>query len=138
MKHKVDLDARLENWAKAQRYGSAGGSVIGSAEGRYRGDNPAPRSIDSMLLDHADADIVERAWQRLMRFDRDVLHMHYILRMDYRVICRRLKLPKFSESTFLMALAHAKQQIGKVLETIAETRPVQKGLHRSYDVATEN
>lgn len=136
MKQHGDLDARLENWAKTQRYGSAAGSVIGSAEGRYAGDNPAPRSVDSMLLDHADADIVERAWQQLMPFDKDVLHMHYILCMSAPVICRRLKLPRRSEAMFLQALAHAKRDIAKVLEKMAATRRIQKDRQRSYDVAT--
>lgn len=127
-----DLDARLENWAKAQRYGSAAGSVIGSAEGRYRGENPVARSIDAMLLDHADAEAVERAWSRLpMDFDRDVLRMHYILSMSPPVICRKLKLPRFSESTFLMALAHAKREIGKVLEKMALTKRIKADQYRS-------
>ncbi|MFL9918830.1 hypothetical protein PQR75_26300 [Paraburkholderia fungorum] len=138
MTHKADLEARLENWAKAQRYGSAGGAVIGSAEGRYICGTSEARSIDSMLLDHADADIVERAWQRLMQFDKDVLHMHYILRMSPPVICRKLKLPRRSDGTFLMALAHAKGEIARVLEKMAETRRAQKVLQCSYDLAAAN
>ncbi|WP_208645335.1 hypothetical protein [Paraburkholderia aromaticivorans] len=129
------LDLRLENWAKAQRYSSAAGSVIGSAEGRYRVGNPEPRSIDAMLLDPTDAEIVERAWGRLMPFDKDVLRMHYILCMSPPVICRKLKLPRRSDGTFLMALAHAKREIAKVLEKMAETQRAQKDLQRSYDLA---
>jgi DNA-directed RNA polymerase specialized sigma24 family protein len=125
MSQKGDLDARLENWARAQRYSSAAGSVIGSAEGRYPGDNPEPRSVDAMLLDPKDADVVERAWSRLLPFDRDVLRMHYILCMSPPVICRKLKLPRRNDGTFLMALAHAKQEIARMLDRMAETRRLQ-------------
>jgi len=71
-----------------------------------------------MLIDENDADMVERAWGRLMPFDKDVLRMHYIFRMSPPVICRRLKLPRFSDGTFRMALAHAKQEIAKALQKI--------------------
>lgn len=137
MKQKGDLDARLENWAKAQRYGPAAGSVIGSAEGRYRGDNPEPRSIDAMLLDLPDADVVERAWGRLMPFDKDVLRMHYILRMSPPLICRKLKLPRNTNGTFMMALAHAKSEIGKALAKIEETARVHREHQRSYHLARD-
>lgn len=132
MKRNHDLDARLENWAKAQRYGTPSGSVIGSAEGRYPGDNPGRRSVESMLLDVADADIVERAWGRLMPFDKDVLRMHYILCMSAPVICRKLKLPRRSDGTFLMALAHAKKEIAGVLEKMSDERRNQAARDREY------
>lgn len=136
MKKTGDLDARLENWGKAQRYSSASGSVIGSAEGRYPGDNPAPRSIEAMLLDHNDAEIVERAWKKLLPFDKNVLHLHYILRMSPPVICRRLKLPRFSNGAFLSALAHGKSEIAKVLDKMAADRRLQFERQRSYDLVT--
>jgi hypothetical protein len=137
MTRNGDLDARLENWAKAQRYGSAAGAVIGSAEGRYRGDNPEPRSIDAMLLDPADADIVERAWGRLMPFDKDVLKMHYILCMSPPVICRKLKLPRRGDGTFLMALAHAKREIARALEKSPETERARADRQRARVAAMD-
>ncbi|WP_205168811.1 hypothetical protein [Burkholderia sp. LMG 13014] len=120
-----NLDERLENWAKAQRYWSRGGSCLGSAEGRYRPEGSHPRSIDAMLVDEQDADEVERAWSRLMPFDRDILRMHYILSMDPRVICRKLRIPHRPASTFNMALAHGKSEIGKVLDKMTELRRIQ-------------
>jgi DNA-directed RNA polymerase specialized sigma24 family protein len=130
MKAPDDLDARLENWAKAQRFGPRGGAVIGSAEGRYVGGAPGERSVDAMLIDEKDADDVERAWGRLLPFDKDVLRMHYILNMDPRVICRKLRLPHRPANTFLMALAHAKREIARALEKMAETREIQRDRER--------
>jgi hypothetical protein len=135
--NQKDLEGRLENWAKAQRSGTPGGRAIGSAEGRYIVPSNEPRSIESMLIDHNDADEVERAWGKLTRFDKDVLRYHYILRMDERVICRKLSLPRYSRSTFLMALNHAHGEIGKALDNMAETRRVQRERKRSYDLASE-
>lgn len=132
MKQNGDLDARLENWAKSQRYSSAGGTVIGSAEGRYQNERSEPRSIDAMLVDHADAETVERAWQRLLPFDKDVLRMHYIMRMDPRVICRKVRIPHRPANTFHMALAHAKSEIARALEGIAATRRGQLERQRAH------
>lgn len=116
------LDDRLENWAKAQRYWCRSGSRLGSAEGRYRPEGSEARSVDAMLVDEKDAEEVERAWSRLMPFDRDILRMHYILRMDPRVVCRKLHIPHRPTSTFNMALAHGKSEIGKMLERYSDER----------------
>ncbi|AXF20528.1 hypothetical protein CUJ89_08570 [Burkholderia pyrrocinia] len=127
-----NLDERLENWAKAQRYWTRGGSCLGSAEGRYRPEGGNVRSVDAMLIDELDADKVERAWSRLMPFDRDILRMHYILNMDPRVICRKLRIPHRPTSTFNMALAHGKSEIGKVLDRGEEMRNAYKYRERQF------
>ncbi|WP_198391069.1 hypothetical protein [Burkholderia ubonensis] len=57
-----------------------------------------------------------------MPFDRDVLRMHYILCMDPRVICSKLRIPHRPASTFNMALAHGKSEIGKMLDKMSEVR----------------
>lgn len=127
------IEERLENWAKAQRMGGPRRRVIGSAEGRYAGDNPKPRSIEAMLVDEKDADEVERAWGNLLPFDKDVLRFHYIMCMDQRVICRKLKLPYRCASTFNMALAHAKREIARVLARATQARQVQLDRQRTHD-----
>lgn len=73
---------------------------------------------------------VERAWGKLLPFDKDVLRMHYILNMDPRVICRKLRLPHKPASTFNMALAHAKREIAGILERAAENRRIQQDRER--------
>lgn len=132
----INLDDRLENWAKAQRYGSSGGSCIGSAEGRYRAGKLEGRSVELMLIDERDAEEVERAWARLLPFDKEVLRMHYILRMDPRVICRKLRIPHRPSNTFQMALAHGRREIAKVLEKMAEARRIHLDRQRTYDLLT--
>jgi DNA-directed RNA polymerase specialized sigma24 family protein len=134
----VDLDARLENWARAQRMGSSYGRSIGSAEGRYEGETLSQRSFDAIVTDLRDADIVERAWTCLLPFDKDVLRMHYILCMDSRVISRKLRIPYRGESTFLMALAHAKSEISKALGTMVETKRIQSDRQRTHLAVTRN
>jgi hypothetical protein len=124
------LDARLENWAIVQRMGRPGGSAIGSAEGRYRSEQNSESDIELMLIDERDAELVERAWLRLLPFDKDVLRMHYILRNDPRVICRKVRIPHRPANTFLMALAHAKSEIAKVLKSIDEARRNRTERHR--------
>jgi hypothetical protein len=120
-----NLDDRLENWARAQRSTAMRGSRAGSAEGRYRPEGQLRRA-DANRIDEIDAEDVERAWRKLMPFDRDVLKLHYILNMDPRVICRKLKIPHRPSSAFNMALAHGKSEIGKVLESMAEARRAQR------------
>ncbi|AOK32169.1 hypothetical protein WS67_21400 [Burkholderia singularis] len=131
----TNLDDRLENWAKAQRFGASGGSRVGSAEGRYRPEGMRSRSADSVVIDEKDADEVERAWRKLLPFDREVLRMHYILRMDPRVICRKLRIPHRPASTFDMALAHGKTEIGKALQKMSEARRACADRVKSYEAA---
>ncbi|WP_213305987.1 hypothetical protein [Paraburkholderia sacchari] len=137
MKRDDDLEVRLENWAKVQRMGQPGGRPIGSAEGRYQGATLRSRNLEFTMVNEGDAEIVERAWCRLMPFDKDVLRMHYILRMDPRIICRKIRIPHRPANTFLMALTHAKQQIAKVLSEIEAVQRVQFERQRTYDRLTQ-
>ena len=92
----ASLEARLENWARAQRSGGSGGASIASAEGMYRRPGVLYRDEARAVppVDHADALIVNNAWQRLMRVDQDVLKLHYVRRASPMVILRQLGLLK--------------------------------------------
>jgi hypothetical protein len=117
----MTLDERLDNWGRAQRLGGYSGRAIGSAEGRYRA-SPPQANIERMLIDEQDAGEVERAWARLMPFDKDVLRLYYIWEAPPHVICRRLRIRSRPASVLDLAVAHAKREIGRVLKAIAETK----------------
>lgn len=116
----MTLDERLDNWGKAQRLGGHSGRAIGSAEGRYRAA-PPEANIARMLIDEADAAEVERAWKRLMPFDKDVLRLYYIWEAPPHIMCRRLRIKFRPASVLELAIAHAKQEIGRVLRQLRET-----------------
>lgn len=117
----MTLDERLDNWGKAQRLGGRSSRPIGSAEGRYQAA-PPKANIERMLIDEADAAEVERAWARLMPFDKDVLRLYYIWEAPPHIICRRLRIRNRPASVLELAIAHAKQEVGKTLRRLAETR----------------
>ncbi|URF02806.1 hypothetical protein [Cupriavidus campinensis] len=117
----MTLDERLDNWGRAQRLGGYSGRAIGSAEGRYRA-SPPQANIERMLIDEKDAEEVERAWARLMPFDKDVLRLYYIWEAPPSLICRRLRIRYRPASVLDLAIAHAKQEIGKALKAICETK----------------
>lgn len=124
--HRRIVD-RLENWSRVQRKGGSRGRAIGSAEGRYVADNFNLRVPKTTLLDENDADAIERAWCGLLLFDKDVLRLHYVLRMDSRVICRKLRLPFGRSGVFNMALSHAHQEMIRALDRMPRVRRVQLG-----------
>ncbi|ABO60855.1 hypothetical protein [Burkholderia pseudomallei] len=128
-----DIEIRLENWGKAQRTGAGGGRAIGSAEGRYVAPSIEKRVAQVTVIDLLDADEVEQAWRKIMPFDKEVLRMHYILRMDPRVICRKLRIPHRPVSTFNMALSHAKREIEKVLDRMTEKRRAHVARQKEVD-----
>lgn len=117
----MTLDERLDNWGRAQRLGGYSGRAIGSAEGRYRA-SPPQANIERMLIDEKDAAEVEKGWARLMPFDKDVLRLYYIWEAPPHLICRRLRIRARPTSVLELAIAHAKQEIGKALKAIAETK----------------
>ena len=92
----ASLEARLDNWARAQRSGGNGGASIASAEGMYRRPGVLYREEARavLMIDHADALIVNNAWQRCLRLDQDVLKYHYVRRASPMVILRQLNLIK--------------------------------------------
>lgn len=85
------LEPRLENWARAQRSSGYEPDRAASAEGMfvtgYRESRPQPDPID-----HADALLVNNAWQRCMAVDKGVLMLHYVRRASPMVILRQLGL----------------------------------------------
>ncbi|WP_031358734.1 hypothetical protein [Caballeronia sordidicola] len=81
------LDARLDNWANANR-------------GTY---------------DAIDAARIERAWQRLATRERDVLRMVYLWHAGREVVCRRLKIPRHPWCRYEFELASAKQALASSL-----------------------
>lgn len=117
----MTLDERLDNWGRAQRLGGYSGRAIGSAEGRYRAAAPQA-NIERMIIDETDAAEVERAWVRLMPFDKDVLRLYYIWEAPPSLICRRLRIRYRPSSVLELAIAHAKHEIGKALKLISETK----------------
>lgn len=117
----MTLEERLENWAKAQRLGGRSGRAIGSAEGRYRSTLPKT-NVERLLIDEVDAAEVERAWARLMPFDKDVLRLYYIWEAPPHIMCRRLRIRSRPASVLELAVVHAKQEIDKTLRRLAETR----------------
>lgn len=116
----MTLDERLDNWGKAQRLGGHSGRAIGSAEGRYRAA-PPEANIARMLIDEVDAAEVERAWKRLMPFDKDVLRLYYIWEAPPHIMCRRLRIRYRPTSVLELAIVHAKQEIAKSLRQMGET-----------------
>jgi len=81
------IDARLDNWASANR-------------GPY---------------DSADAARIEWAWRRLAVRQRDLLRMAYLWRAGREVICRRLGIPRHPWCRYEIELASAKQALLSLL-----------------------
>jgi hypothetical protein len=75
-----------------------------------------------MLTDETDAAEVERAWVRLMPFDKEVLRYCYIWRARPELICRKLRIKVRPTSILDLAVAHAQREIGKMLSAMEETR----------------
>jgi hypothetical protein len=107
----MTLDERLNNWAKAQRYGS--GHTDGAVASIYF-PGAGGRTIESSV-DIADAHLVELAWRKLLPLDKKLLQMRYMWNARPEVICRRLGLKVRPTSIFDLALAHAKQAIDQKL-----------------------
>ena len=113
------LEARLENWARAQRSSGYSPGRATSAEGMFRTGYRESRAMPTPV-DTEDARIVQDAWRRLMPLDKDVLMMHYVWRAPSSFICRRLKLKqgRGNEHVWTFALWHAQQAIAHRLEKI--------------------
>jgi hypothetical protein len=84
---RLSLDARLDNWANANR-------------GSY---------------DAIDAGRIERAWRRLATRQQDLLRMVYLWRAGREVVCRRLKIPRKPWSRYEFELASAKHALASLL-----------------------
>lgn len=90
------LEPRLENWARAQRSSGYAPERASSAEGMFERPGVMYRDEPSKapIVDHADALLVNNAWQRCMAIDKGVLMLHYVRRAAPMVILRQLGLIK--------------------------------------------
>ncbi|MCA8328493.1 hypothetical protein [Burkholderia cepacia] len=115
----MTFDERLENWARAQRYGRG---HVESAVAKIYFPNAGGRAIESSV-DVADAHCVELAWRNLpYRQDKELLRMYYIHNMRPIVICRRLRIRVRPNSHFDEALAQARRAIQEKLRV--DKRPI--------------
>lgn len=71
-------------------------------------------------LDADDADLLERAWKRLLPKHRELLRWHYIRNANPAMICRRMGIKPRPTSIFDVELAQAEAEIAKVLKVIAD------------------
>ncbi|NUY33282.1 hypothetical protein F0160_22620 [Paraburkholderia sp. JPY303] len=116
------LEARLENWARAQRSGGYTPGRATSAEGMYRGGGWREARPAPIQPDLADAAVVQDAWRVLMPFDKDVLMLYYVWRAPSSFICRRLKLKQGRGHAHVweFALYHAQNAIAQRLEKVED------------------
>jgi toxin CptA len=105
------LEARLENWAAAQRSIGSARPDIGSIEGRYR--KHSPEACSDPRIDLADAHIVNEAWKRCVPLEKEILRMHYVWRAHSSFICRQMRMKQGKGHTHVweFALAHAHRAI---------------------------
>jgi hypothetical protein len=113
------LEARLENWARAQRSSGYAPGRATSAEGMFRSGYRESRA-SPIPVDQLDAQTVNEAWKRLMPLDKDVLMLHFVWRAPSSFICRRLKLKqgRGNEHVWQFALWHAQQAIAHRLDKV--------------------
>ncbi|KVO88522.1 hypothetical protein WJ92_27945 [Burkholderia ubonensis] len=107
----MTIEKRLQNWARAYCYGE--GHSDGTVASIYF-PNSAGMTVASDV-DVADAELVERAWRRLMPLDKQLLRMHYMWHARPAMICRRLGLKVNPRSVFDFALSHARKAIEEQL-----------------------
>lgn len=114
------LEARLENWARAQRSSGYTPGRATSAEGMYRGGGWREARAVPPAPDYKDASIVQAEWRVLMPLDKDVLMMWYVWRAPSSFICRRLKLKQGRGLGHIwdFALYHAQSAIAQRLDKI--------------------
>ena len=72
-------------------------------------------------VDHADAELVERAWKTLEPKHKELLRWHYIRNASPGFICRRLGIAARPASVFDIDLARAEEAIGRALLALAAT-----------------
>ncbi|KVE53341.1 hypothetical protein [Burkholderia vietnamiensis] len=107
----MTIEKRLQNWARAYSYGE--GHSDGTVASIYF-PNSAGKTVASDV-DVADAELVEKAWRRLMPLDKQLLRMHYMWNARPAMICRRLGIKMRPHSVFDFALSHARKAIEQQL-----------------------
>ena len=121
---------RLENWAKVQRSGSSGGGAMVARETRGSGGSGGGCMTDvicTMLrqaangrtgssgmrsdADHADAELVNRAWLLMRAEPKALLKWYYVHNKNPSEICRRLEIKHYPRKIFDNALWAAEEAI---------------------------
>ena len=128
---------RLHNWAHwsrgVQRMDGRSNTAFicdrmrTAVEGEFAS---APGSGDR--LDNNDADLLERAWKRLLPRHRELLRWHYIRQARPEMICRRLGIKPRPTSIFDIELARAEGEIAKALTAMNEPAPSFGSSTRAY------
>lgn len=116
----MDLERRLENWARANRLGATTPGYCA----------PWARLADAIAngiqqagtdeVDEADAAVVEKAWRRLQPSHKTLLKLSYVANMPPWVICRRLGIRQRPTSLFDLELARAKHMLRQYLHVVDE------------------
>lgn len=114
-----DVDQRLTNWGICQRVYHAPNHCE-SIEHRYvfhrekltEGEMETRRT-PKLLLDHKDAEHVEKAWRRIeKRVRQQLLKLHYVNRAPTGFICRHLKIEQSRDDRhFMQVLRTAQEEI---------------------------
>ncbi|UXC37177.1 DUF1492 domain-containing protein [Cupriavidus gilardii] len=116
----MDLEKRLENWAKANRVGGPRPGYC--APWAKLADILAngPHVPEFVEIDQADADRVTKAWRRLIIHHQQLLKLSYITNMPPWIVCRKLGIRQRPHSVFDLEMASAKRALRRQLERIDE------------------
>lgn len=129
------IQDRLNNWGKCQRGGSGGAmsaketrSGSGSGGGcmtdvictmmRQAANGGAASSGMRSDADHADAELVNRAWQQLRAEPKALLKWYYVHNKNPSEICRRLEIKHYPRSIFDNALGSAEDAIEGIMRVM--------------------
>ena len=128
---------RLHNWARWSRGGPAKASISNTGFICDRMRTAAQGEIGTLLgtgdrLDADDADLLERAWKRLLPKHRELLRWHYIRHARPEMICRRLGIKPRPTSIFDLEMARAEAEIARVLTALAIPAPSFGSSTRAY------
>lgn len=121
------LTDRLHNWARHVRdpWGAEPHGRCGSIEGRasrdvLRGDEEADRrSPSSYPIDHADGELVDRAWRAIDLQHRLLLRYHYVQR---RPVGWTMRMLKRRQDAFRHAHVAARYAIALSIDALASAR----------------
>lgn len=114
----MDLEKRLENWAKANRVGGPRPGYC--APWAKLADILAngPHVPEIVEIDHKDADRVTKAWRRLVPYQQQLLKLSYITNLPPWLVCRKLGIRQRPHSVFDLEMARAKHLLKQHLVRI--------------------
>lgn len=126
----MDLERRLENWARANRLGT----------GRPGYCAPWAKLADAIAnggqggglsdVDEADAAAVEMAWRRLQSHHKQLLKLSYVTNMPPWIVCRRLGIKQRPTSVFDLEMARAKHMLRQHLQVVDEDTIARRSVRR--------